>query len=126
MRLILPLILNHVPSKAVGKTPFELWTRRKPHLGYMRVWGCLVEGRAYNPHEKKLDSRTISCYFIGYPAQSKGYCFYCPTHSTRIVETGNTKFLENGEDSGSLKSRDVSFFKKIVLSLQFRQLKTVL
>ena len=94
-------ILNRVPSKAVPKTPFELWTGRKPSLRHIHIWGCPAEARIYNPHEKKLDSRTISGYFIGYPDKSKGYRFYCPNHSVRIVETDNARFLENGEISGS-------------------------
>jgi len=54
-----------------------------------------------------LDARTISGYFISFPAKSKGYMFYCPTHSTRIVETGNARFIENGETNGSDASRNV-------------------
>ena len=38
---------------------------------------------------------TISAYFIGYIERSKGYRLYCPSHSTRIVESRNAKFLEN-------------------------------
>ncbi|XP_028106684.1 uncharacterized protein LOC114305749 [Camellia sinensis] len=41
--------------------------------------------------------------------KSKGYKFYCPNHSTRIVETGIARFLENGEISGSEKTRVVNF-----------------
>ncbi|RVW18958.1 Retrovirus-related Pol polyprotein from transposon TNT 1-94 [Vitis vinifera] len=93
-------ILNRVPSKAVPKTPFELWTGRKPSLRHIHIWGCPAEARIYNPHEKTLDSRMVSGYFIGYPDKSKGYRFYCPNHSVRIVETGNARFLENGEISG--------------------------
>ena len=37
----------------------------------------------------------------------KGYMFYCPTHNTRIVETGNARFIENGETSGSEASQSV-------------------
>ena len=58
---------NRVPSKAVQKTPFELWMGRKPSLRHLHVWGCSTEIRYYNPHEKKLDARKISGYFIGYP-----------------------------------------------------------
>ena len=39
--------------------------------------------------------------------QSKGYMFYCPNHSMRIVETGNARFIENGEISGSIVPREV-------------------
>ena len=57
--------------------------------------------RIYNPQEKKLDPRTISGYFIGYVKKSKGYRFYCLSHTTRIVESRNAKFLENDLVSGS-------------------------
>ena len=100
-------ILNSVPSKAGPKTPFELWTCRKPSLRHIHIWGCPAEARIYNPHEKKLDSRTISGCFISYPDKSKGYRFYCPNHSVRIVETCNARFLENGEISGSNEPRKV-------------------
>lgn len=102
-------ILNRVPSKAVPTTPFELWTGRKPSLRHLHIWGYLAEAIIFNPQEKKLDSRTIAGYFIGYPDKSKGYKFYCPNHSMRIVETGNARFLENGEISGSEKTRVVNF-----------------
>uniref|UniRef100_A0A6N2M0Z2 Integrase catalytic domain-containing protein n=1 Tax=Salix viminalis TaxID=40686 RepID=A0A6N2M0Z2_SALVM len=100
-------ILNRVPSKAVPKTPFELWKGWKPSLRHLQCLGCPVGTRIYNPQEKKLDFKTISGYFIGYPDKSKGYRIYCPNHSTRIVETGNAKFYENGEISGSNKVQDV-------------------
>ena len=61
----------------------------------MRVWDCPSEVRMYNTHEKKLDLRTLSGFFIGYTKTSKGYRFYCLSHSTRIVESRNAKFLEN-------------------------------
>ncbi|RVW63324.1 Retrovirus-related Pol polyprotein from transposon TNT 1-94 [Vitis vinifera] len=72
----------------------------------MRVWGCSSEVRIYNPQEKKLDPRTISGYFIGYAEKSKGY-FYCPSHSTRIVESRNAKFLEYDLVSGSDQFRNI-------------------
>ena len=32
-------LLNRVPSKAVPKTPFELWTNRTPSIRHLNVWG---------------------------------------------------------------------------------------
>ncbi|GJZ24326.1 retrovirus-related pol polyprotein from transposon TNT 1-94 [Tanacetum coccineum] len=59
-------------------------------------------------HKKeKIDSRTVSGYFIGYQEKSKGYRFYCPNHSSKIVETCNAKFLEKGEVSGSVENQVV-------------------
>ena len=94
-------ILNRVPSKAVPKTPFEIWNGWKPSLKHLHVWGCPVEVRVYNPHIKKLDERTVSGFFIGYAVNSKGFSFYCPSHTPNIVEARNAKFLEEHEISGS-------------------------
>ena len=41
----------------------------------------------------KLDSRTVSCYFIGYSKRSRGYKFYDPT----------TKSIFEREMLGSLR-----------------------
>ncbi|RVX07135.1 Retrovirus-related Pol polyprotein from transposon TNT 1-94 [Vitis vinifera] len=88
-----------IPSKAVAKTPYELWTSKKPSIRHLHVWGCPAEARPYKPNEKKLDSRTVSCYFVGYSERSRGFKFYDP--STRsFFETGNAKFIEDVELSG--------------------------
>ena len=100
-------ILNRVPTKDVPKIPFELWKGWKSSLRHMRIWDCPFEVRMYNPHEKKLDPRTLSGFFIGYAKTSKGYRFYHPSHSTRIVESRNSKFLENDMISGRDRFRDL-------------------
>ena len=33
-------ILNRVPSKAVEKTPYEIWTGKTPILSFLKIWGC--------------------------------------------------------------------------------------
>ena len=45
-------LLNRVPSKTVPKTPFELWTGRKPSLRHLHDWGCPAKVRIYNLQEK--------------------------------------------------------------------------
>ncbi|RVW36734.1 Retrovirus-related Pol polyprotein from transposon TNT 1-94 [Vitis vinifera] len=77
----------------VPKTPFELLKGWKPSLRHMRVWGCSSEVRIYNPQEKKLDPRTISGYFIGYAEKSKGYRFYCPSHTLGLWNREMLNFL---------------------------------
>ncbi|KAM2703648.1 hypothetical protein EV2_005216 [Malus domestica] len=101
-------ILNRVPSKAVSTTPYELWHGRVPSFTYFHVWGCKAEAKLYNPNERKLDSRTQSCYFIGYPEKSKGYRFYIPQGHTRIQETHNAVFLED-EDVSHLSRENFIF-----------------
>ncbi|CAL8992233.1 unnamed protein product [Prunus brigantina] len=91
-------ILNRVPTKSVDKIPFEIWNKRNPSLNHLKVWGCKAEAKLYNPVEKKLDSRIVSCFFIGYPEGSKGYKFYCPKNTTGFVETQRAVFMENESD----------------------------
>ena len=95
-------IINRVPTKSIRKTPYELWTNRKPSLSYMHIWACPAEVKFYNPHEQSLDSRIVSGYFIDYPERSRGYRLYCPSHSMRIVESDRAFFLEDGCISGSI------------------------
>jgi transposase InsO family protein len=106
-------ILNRVPSKAVTKTPYELWTGKKPSIRHMHVWGCPAEARPYKPHEGKLDARTVSCYFVGYAERSRGYKFYNPISRT-IFETGNARFLEDVEFGGGGSIRSVVFDEETV------------
>ncbi|RVW22637.1 Retrovirus-related Pol polyprotein from transposon TNT 1-94 [Vitis vinifera] len=106
-------ILNRVPSKAVAKTPYELWTSKKPSIRLLHVWGCPAEARPYKPNEKKLDSRIVSCYFVGYSERSRGFKFYDP--STRsFFEMGNAKFIEDVELSGRELLRKVVFEEESV------------
>jgi len=100
-------LLSRIPNKAIPKTHFELWVNRTPSIRYLHVWGCQIEIMIYNPQERKLDARTINGYFIGYPEKSKGYMFYDVNHSIRIVETGNARFIKNGEINGSTVSQYV-------------------
>ena len=100
-------ILNKVPSKSVPKTPYELWTGRKPSLDYLRVWGCPAEAKLFDPNRGKLEPKTVSCHFIGYPEKSKGYRFYCADRYTKIVETRNAVFLEDEMMRGSTIAREV-------------------
>ena len=92
-------IFNRVPTNATAKTPYELWTGRKPSLNHFRIWGCPAEVRPYKPYEKKLDSRTVSSYFIGYSERSTGYKFYDPT-AKNIFEMGITTFFEDIDFGG--------------------------
>src|SRR6187397_2799876 len=61
------LTLNRAPSKAVEKTPYELWTKKPPRLSFLKIWGC-------EAYVKKLISDKV--YFVGYPKETKGYYFY--------------------------------------------------
>jgi hypothetical protein len=107
-------ILNRVPSKSVPKTPYEIWTGRKPTLNYLYVLGCPAEARIFNPSIGKLDPKTASCHFIGYTDKSKGFRFYCPDRYIKIVETRHAVFLEDEVIRRSTIPREIRLEEKRV------------
>ena len=63
-------LFNRVLTKTTIKTPYELWIGRQPSLKHLHIWGCLAQAQPYVPNKIKLDSRTISCYFVRYLKKS--------------------------------------------------------
>jgi transposase InsO family protein len=50
-----------------GKTPHELWYRKKPDIAHLRPFGCTAYARV--PEEViggKLNDRSIKCVLLGY------------------------------------------------------------
>jgi hypothetical protein len=95
-------ILNRVPSKSVSKTSYELWTGHKPYLNYLDVWDYPAEAKIFNLNTNKLESKSVSYHFIGYPEKSKGFRFYCPNRHTKFIEMRHAIFLEDEMVRGTL------------------------
>jgi hypothetical protein len=68
----------------------------------LRVWGSPAEAKIFNPNIAKLDLKTVTRHFIGYPDRSKGYRFYCPDRYIKFVETRHVVFLEDELMRGSM------------------------
>ena len=67
-----------------------MWTGRKPSLQHLRIFGCpahVLKGKT-----EKMESRSKTCIFVGYPKETKGYYFYSPLDLKVFVST-NAKFL---------------------------------
>jgi hypothetical protein len=107
-------ILNRVPSKLVPKTQYELWTGRVPSLRHLRVWGSPAEAKVFNLYIAKLDPKTVTCHFIGYPDRSKGYHFYCPDKYTKFVEMRHVVFLEDELMRRSMVAQKIDLEEKRV------------
>ena len=67
-------ILNQIPSKAVEKTPYQIWNGKKPLMSFLRIWGC--EALVKHQVSEKLAPRSEKCIFVGYPKETRGYYFY--------------------------------------------------
>ncbi|GJT78959.1 zinc finger, CCHC-type containing protein [Tanacetum coccineum] len=93
-------LLNRVPNKRNMITPYELWTKRKPNLNYLGVWGYRAVVRLPNLKLKTLGERGIECIFVGYAEHSKAFRFYVikPNDSISInfiMESRDAIFDEN-------------------------------
>ena len=77
-------------------------------MKHLYIWGCPTQARPYVLNERKLDSRTISSYFVGYSEKSWGFKFY-DLSTKGIFETRNAHFFEDIEFNGGNKVRDTDF-----------------
>ena len=87
-------IQNRWPTKALKlKTPEEVFTGIKPHLGHLRVIGCLAYCHIPDVKRQKLDPKATATIFIGYDEQSKAYRCYHPP-SRKILVSRDVRFDE--------------------------------
>ena len=97
-------VLNACPTSAlVGKTPFEVWNKRKPSVGHLRVWGCLAYVHVQKDKREKLGSHMEKCVFIGYPEGYKGWKFYNPV-TKKVVISERAEFDERYTYDGNMLS----------------------
>ncbi|GJU85291.1 zinc finger, CCHC-type containing protein [Tanacetum coccineum] len=93
-------LLNMVPNKRNMITLYEIWTKKKPNLNYLMVWGCRVVVRLLDLKLKTLGERGIKCIFVGYAEHSKAFRFYViePNESVpvnSIIKSRDAIFDEN-------------------------------
>ncbi|GJX13897.1 putative ribonuclease H-like domain-containing protein [Tanacetum coccineum] len=81
-------------TKPHNKTPYELFLGRKPALGFMRPFRCLVTILNTIDHLGKFDGKADEGFFVGYSINSKAFRVF--NSRTRIVEENlHVQFSEN-------------------------------
>lgn len=79
-------LINRIPCREMKETtPEEIWSKSKPDLKMLRVFGC--KAMVHIPKEKrqKLDSKSMECIFLGYSEQSKAYKLFNQKKKELIV-----------------------------------------
>lgn len=73
-------LLNILPSKPQNfhsLTPTHTLFHKFPSYSLFRVFGCLYFHLIPSPSRHKLEARSTSCVFLGYPQNHRGYkCFH--------------------------------------------------
>ncbi|GJY25806.1 ribonuclease H-like domain-containing protein [Tanacetum coccineum] len=81
-------------TKPYNKTPYELFPGRKPALGFMRPFGCLVTILNTIDHLGKFDAKADEGFFVGYSINSKAFRVF--NSGIRIIEENlHVQFSEN-------------------------------
>nr|GFA37273.1 hypothetical protein [Tanacetum cinerariifolium] len=100
-------------------TPYELWTKRKPILNYLRVWGCRAVVRLLDLKLKTLGKRGIECIFVRYDEYSKAFRFFViePNESVLFNSIVESKDAISDKNRFSLVPKQVSVFLKELKTL---------
>ena len=84
-------IRNRCFNPRTGKTPYELFTDKKPNLSNMHIFGTICY--SYIQEKKKLDPRSEKGIFVGYDGQSLAYLVYFP-HNDDVKRVRCVKFKD--------------------------------
>ena len=76
----------------------------KPDVSHLKVFGCNVFVHVPDPKRKKLDKKSISCIFVGYPEGSKSYKVDNP-NTTKFLRSNDVVFLETVSATSHLKEK---------------------
>ncbi|KAJ9567533.1 hypothetical protein OSB04_003499 [Centaurea solstitialis] len=80
--------------KSKGKTPYELFEKKKPYIGFLQPFGCPCTILDTKTYLGKFESKSDDGFFVGYSSQSKALRVF--NSSTRIIEeSDNVKCNEN-------------------------------
>lgn len=72
-------LLNRLPTKSLPDvTPYEAWYDKKPNLGHLKVFGCVVFAKNAGFHLRKLDDRSKRMVYFGVEDGTKGNRLYDP------------------------------------------------
>uniref|UniRef100_A0A0A9YFM0 Retrovirus-related Pol polyprotein from transposon TNT 1-94 n=1 Tax=Lygus hesperus TaxID=30085 RepID=A0A0A9YFM0_LYGHE len=89
-------LYNRSPHKAIpGKTPEEVWTKKKVDLKHLRIFGCVAYGHVPKEKRTKWNAKSKPYIFVGYCTETKGYRLYDPRKPGDIVRRRDVTFLED-------------------------------
>ncbi|KAD6453354.1 hypothetical protein E3N88_08059 [Mikania micrantha] len=80
--------------KTHGMTPYEIWHKRKPFIGFLKPFGCQCTILNTKDHLAKFAEKSAEGYFVGYSSHAKAYRVYIKA-SRIIEESANVQFNEH-------------------------------
>ena len=93
-----------------NKSPYELWSKKKPSVAHIRVFGCDAFMHVKDADRTKLDFKSIQCIMIGYSEVNRGYKLYSIVKQkvllSRDVEFNEQEFKHCALLKEKLKTND--------------------
>lgn len=102
-------IKNRSPTSGLvgDTTPYEMWTKRKPNIEHLRIFGSSVMVHIPKQKRRKWDKKAVRMLLVGYSENTKGYRLYDP-ESQKIIVARDVIIMENiPENSATLLVEDI-------------------
>lgn len=97
-------IRNRCPSKQLDDvTPMELWSNKKPYVGFMRIFGSRVIALNKGPRRSKLEPKGESYLLVGYSNESKAYRLWKPG-TRKVIKQRDVRFNEKLSEENTKKN----------------------
>ena len=129
---VLNRTLSSTPSSnSSTNTPFKIFYKKKPNIDNFNAIGCRAYVHIPDCKRKKLDSKAIPCWLVGYGEETKGWILYDPV-SRKIILSRNVTFEElllisdfkDGTERNKSKHSDCTLlFDPFVLSTEIPYLE---
>ncbi|CAL9024592.1 unnamed protein product [Prunus brigantina] len=98
-------ILNRCPTKALNNiTLFEAYSKRKPGIAHLKIFGSLCYVHVPAELRHKLKSKSVKGVFVGYATCEKGYRIFDPI-SKKLTLSRDVTFDEEGSWNWTENSR---------------------
>ncbi|KAI5342476.1 hypothetical protein L3X38_010351 [Prunus dulcis] len=89
-------IFNRCPTKALNNiTPFEAYSKRKPCIAHLKIFGSLCYVHVPTKLRHKLEPKSVKGVFVGYATCEKGYRIFDPI-SKKLTLSRDVTFDEEG------------------------------
>ncbi|UYV68405.1 hypothetical protein LAZ67_5004222 [Cordylochernes scorpioides] len=117
-------IRNRCPRTNESRTPYEIFTGRKPTVSHLRIIGCKCFAVDNRPRRGKFAPRSEEYRLIGYSPESKAYRLWKPG-TGMMIKSRDVRFLEseNSTSRNDVVQIEAIPQKKVDISLEEESLQ---
>lgn len=92
---------NRTIASGLTRTPYELWTGRKPDVSHVRVFGSTAMTHVPKMKTAKWDKKAEKLILVGYDNNVKGYRLFDPK-SNKIITSRDVIIMEHAQSTNDM------------------------